>query len=74
MCLAIPGKIVKIENDIAEIDYGSEKREAKIVDDNAKYKVGDYVIVSAKIVSEKVDEEQVKEWLELLESTQNVGG
>ncbi|HLC73371.1 MAG TPA: HypC/HybG/HupF family hydrogenase formation chaperone [Candidatus Nanoarchaeia archaeon] len=31
MCLAIPGKIIEIKNDIALIDYGSEKRQAKIM-------------------------------------------
>jgi hydrogenase expression/formation protein HypC len=64
MCLAIPGKIVEIKKDIAVVDYGSEKREAKIV--TGDYKIGDYVIVSAKVVSEGVDEEQVKGWLELI--------
>lgn len=64
MCLAIPGKIVEIKGNKAIVDYGSEKREARIVDGD--FRVGDYVIVSAKIVSEKVDEEQVKEWLEIV--------
>lgn len=66
MCLAVPGKIVKIEEDLATVDYGSERREAKIVEGD--YQIGDYVIVSARIVSEKVDEEQVKCWLELLDA------
>ena len=65
MCLAIPGKIIDIKNDIATIDYGSEKRKAKIVQDN--FKIGDYVIVQAKIVTEKVPKEQVGKWLELLQ-------
>jgi hydrogenase expression/formation protein HypC len=66
MCLAIPGKIVEIEGDRAIVDYGSEKREARIVDGD--YSVGDYVIVSAKIVSDRVSEEQVKGWLEMLDA------
>jgi hydrogenase expression/formation protein HypC len=68
MCLAIPGKIVEIKEDVAVVDYGSEKREARIVSKDVDFKVGDYVIVSAKVVSEKVDEEQVKGWLELLDA------
>ena len=43
MCLAIPGKIIKIENDNAIVDYISEKRIGKIVE--GTYKVGDYVII-----------------------------
>ena len=64
MCLAVPGKIVRIEGDVATVDYGSERRVARIV--SGEYSIGDYVIVSAKVVSEKVDEEQVKGWMELL--------
>lgn len=66
MCLAIPGKITEIKKDLATIDYGSEKREAKIV--FGDYKVGDYVIVQAKIIIEKVPKEQVKGWLELVKN------
>ncbi len=66
MCLAVPGKIIDIKKDIAIIDYGSEKRQAKIIEGN--YKTGDYVIVQARIVSEKVSEEQVKGWLEILQN------
>ena len=64
MCLAIPGKIVGIKEDTAIVDYGSEKREAKIVEGN--FKIGDFVIVQAKIIVEKVPEEQVKGWLDVV--------
>ncbi len=69
MCLAVPGKIVGIEGDVATVDYGSERRVARIV--SGEYSIGDYVIVSAKVVSEKVDEEQVKGWMELLNAGEN---
>lgn len=64
MCLAIPGKIIEIHGDTARIDYGSEKREARIVE--GSFQVGDFVIVQGKIVIEKVPPEQVKGWLDLL--------
>ncbi len=67
MCLAIPGKIVAIEKDMATVDYGSEKRQAKII--VGDFKIGDFVIVQAKIVIEKVPPEQVSSWLELVKST-----
>ena len=66
MCLAIPGKIIEIKNDIALIDYGSEKRQAKII--IGDFKVNDYVIVQGKIIIEKVPEEQVHAWLNLLKN------
>lgn len=56
MCLAYPGKIIEIENDIAIVDYGKEQRKAKIL--NSKYKIGDYVIVQAQIVVQKLTEKQ----------------
>ena len=64
MCLTIPGKIIKIEGDIATLDYGSEKRQAKLIDN--KFKLGDCVLVQAKVVVEKVSEEQMKGWLEVV--------
>ena len=43
MCLQVPGKIVRIENNKATIDYDIEKRQASIAD--VKCSVGDYVLV-----------------------------
>lgn len=64
MCLAIPGKIIEIKKNVAIVDYGSEKREAKII--GGDFKIGDYVIIQGKLVIEKIPEEQVKGWLELV--------
>ncbi|MBS3144708.1 HypC/HybG/HupF family hydrogenase formation chaperone [Candidatus Woesearchaeota archaeon] len=64
MCLAIPGKIIKIEDDDAIVDYISEKRVGKIVE--GTYKVGDYVIIQGGLVIEQIPEEQAKKWLKAL--------
>ncbi|MBW2987728.1 HypC/HybG/HupF family hydrogenase formation chaperone [Candidatus Woesearchaeota archaeon] len=56
MCLAIPGKIIKIEGETATIEYPGETREAMLIEDN--FNVGDYVFVSEKIVIEKIPEEE----------------
>lgn len=73
MCLAIPGKIIEIKEDLATVDYGSEKRQAKIIQGSIEggVVVGDFVIVQGKIVIEKVPEEQVQKWLELVEQDNN---
>ncbi len=68
MCLAIPGKIISIENKTATVDYGSEKRLASIV--VGDFAVGDFVVVQGKIVVERVPPEQVQQWLELLSDGQ----
>ena len=67
MCLAIPGKIVGVKSDVAFVDYGDQKTEAKIIDGN--FKVGDYVIVQGKIVVEKVPKNQVKQWQKFLKES-----
>ena len=66
MCLAIPGKIEKIEKNKAIVDYGIEKREAdtSLVD----IKEGDYVIVNAGFIIEKIPEKEAKQALELVKN------
>ncbi len=64
MCLAIPGKIISIKENIAIIDYGTTKREAGILESD--YKVGDYVLVQNKIVVKKVPENEVQSCLDVI--------
>jgi len=63
MCLAVPGKILEIRDNIAIIDYIDEKREAdcSILD----CKVGDYVIVSNKVVIDKIEKKEAIESLKM---------
>ena len=55
MCLAIPSKIIKIENSVGIIDVDGVTREASLLllDD---VEVGDYVIVHAGFAINKIDE------------------
>ncbi len=59
MCLAIPGKVVKVdaEKGTATVDYEVEQREAGtvLVPDVT---VGDYVLVQAKMIVQVVPEQQ----------------
>ena len=65
MCLAIPSKIVKIENDIGTIDVDGVKREASLLLlEDAR--VGDYVIVHAGFAIHKIDESVAMESLQSL--------
>jgi len=60
MCLAIPGKIIKIEDSTATIEYNKElQREANC--SLIKCNVGDYVIVQAGFVVEVVNEKLAKD-------------
>jgi hydrogenase expression/formation protein HypC len=65
MCLAIPSKIVRIENNVATIDVDGVQREASLLlVENPK--VGDYVIVHAGFAINKINEEDALESLKLL--------
>lgn len=64
MCLAVPGKIVSISKNIATVRYQNETKKAKIV--AGSYNAGDYVIVQAGMVIDKVPKKQVDSWEEFL--------
>ncbi|MEE3477893.1 MAG: HypC/HybG/HupF family hydrogenase formation chaperone [Methanomethylophilus sp.] len=63
MCLAIPGKIVKIEGDQAEIDFGGAMKTANVAMVDAK--VGMWAVVHAGFAIELMDEEEALETLKL---------
>lgn len=66
MCLAVPGKIVKIAKGSATVDYGTEKRTGKIIED--EYTVGDYVIIQGGIVAMKIEKKEAEEALKLYQT------
>ena len=66
MCLAVPLRIVRIENLVATVDmYGGEK-EVSLLLLPEEAQVGDYVLVHAGFALQKLDEEAANETLELL--------
>ena len=65
MCLMVPGKITKIEADTATLDYGSEQKTGKFLDDNNEYEVGDYALVQGGIIIQKVEEKEAVDSLRL---------
>lgn len=72
MCLAIPAKILEINQDAAKVDFGQGvAREVNIMLVDAK--VGDYVLIHAGYAIEKLDqkaaEESLKTWQQVLEQT-----
>ena len=65
MCLAIPSRITKIENNMATIDVEGVQREASLLLlEDAQ--VGDFVIVHAGFAIQKLDEAAARETLDLL--------
>jgi hydrogenase expression/formation protein HypC len=66
VCLAIPGKVIEIDenNEHATVDYGdSTKRKANI--SLVSVKIGDYVLVHAGFAIEVLNEKEAHETLDL---------
>ena len=71
MCVAAPGRVLDIKNNIATIEYSGNT-----VNANAglvKIKPGDYVLVHAGLVIQRVDEEEAKNMTELFNSLEELG-
>ncbi|MFC1559797.1 HypC/HybG/HupF family hydrogenase formation chaperone [Candidatus Margulisiibacteriota bacterium] len=66
MCLAIPEKIIKIENETAIVRSGSIEHEVNITF-MPKSKIGDYILVHAGFAIQKIDEAEAKKTLKLIE-------
>ena len=66
MCLAVPSKIVSIEDTTAIVDvYGAQRAiSLLLIEENVD--IGDYVLVHAGFAIQKVQEEYAKESLELI--------
>lgn len=69
MCLAIPGKIVKITNETADVDFGGVIKQANVAMVDAE--IGQWAVVHAGYAIEIMDEEEAKEtialWNDVLE-------
>ena len=66
MCLSIPGLIVQIDGEEAKVDIAGNSIRASLnlLDD---IKIGDYVLVHAGYAIQKIDEEEARKTLELLD-------
>ena len=70
MCLAIPGKIIAINGDIGDVDFGGVTKQTNI--SMVEANVGDWVVIHAGFAIEVMDEEDAQEtirlWNEVLDS------
>jgi hydrogenase expression/formation protein HypC len=71
MCLAVPGKVLdiemRLESRVAKVEFGSITRQA-CLDFVPEARAGDYVIVHAGFAISRLDEDEARRTLELLES------
>ncbi len=63
MCLALPGKVMAIDGDEGDIDFGGvmKRTNLSLVEAN----VGDWVIIHAGFAIEILDEEEAQKTIEL---------
>lgn len=64
MCVAYPGVVQEIRGNIAVVDYGGVKKEARI-DFLEEVKPGDYVVVHVGYAISKLSKKEAEESLEL---------
>ncbi len=67
MCLAIPSKIVEINNMMATVDVMGARRQVSLMLLPEEAKVGDYVLVHAGFAIQKVQEDVAQDSLNLLQ-------
>ena len=65
MCYAIPAKILEINSDTAQVDYGGVKKKINICLLEG-IKVGDYVLIHAGFAIEKLEKKSAEETLEII--------
>ena len=66
MCFQAPGKVIKIADGKATVDYGSFTREADA--SLVLPEIGDYAIVNAGFVVEVLEKKRTDEFLEMVRS------
>lgn len=66
MCLAVPVKVMTIDGNEAEVDYGGVKRRVSIML-TPDVKVGDYVLLHTGYAISVIDEAEAEETLKLFE-------
>ena len=63
MCLAVPGKVISINGDTGDVDFGGVVKQANLTMVDAK--VGEWVVVHAGFAIETMDEKEALETIEL---------
>lgn len=64
MCVAIPGKVVKVEENKAEIDFSGNTVSAYI--GLVSVEPGDYVLVHAGCVIQKMRQQEAEEMIQIM--------
>jgi hydrogenase expression/formation protein HypC len=64
MCLAYPGKVVKVDGDFARVDFGEGTIKEGVNVSLVQAKIGNYVLVHAGYAIQIVDEAEAQQTLD----------
>ncbi len=67
MCLAVPMKVLGIEENTAVVDVGGTRRSVRLDVIDEQPEIGDYVIVHAGFAISRIDEEEARITLKYFE-------
>jgi hydrogenase expression/formation protein HypC len=67
MCLGVPGRIVSIDGDIADVDFWGVKRQVRLELVDEPVKPGDYILNHVGFAIRRIPEEDIAATLDLYE-------
>ncbi len=80
MCLAVPSRIIRIDNLLATVDISGARKDVSLILLPDEAQVGEYVLVHAGFAIQKIDEvaaedafRLLKEMADLLEEEEGIG-
>lgn len=73
MCLAVPGKIIEIQDMLATVDISGVTRKVSLML-LPEAKVGEFVLIHAGFAVQAIDEEEVRKTLELFKELEQYAG
>lgn len=66
MCIAVPMKVISIENGMAIAEIDGVRREASLMMLGEDAGVGDYILIHAGFAISKLDEDEARETIALM--------
>jgi hydrogenase expression/formation protein HypC len=67
MCLGVPGRIVSIDGDVADVDFWGVKRQVRLELVDEPVKPGDYILNHVGFAIRRIPEQDIAATLELYE-------
>ncbi|MCF7876325.1 HypC/HybG/HupF family hydrogenase formation chaperone [Candidatus Bipolaricaulota bacterium] len=67
MCLAIPGEVLSVEEEVASVEVGSVEQEVRLDTLTEEVKEGDYLLVHTGFAIQKLSQEEAEETLSLFD-------